>query len=65
MAAPRDRPALSDTFPARQQNTTYNPRFFDGNIYVTQIGDANFIRCFGYYDGGTLAFLGGAYSCHQ
>ena len=39
-------------------NTTYNPRFFDGNIYATQLSDATF-RCFGHYDGTTLAFLGG------
>ncbi len=45
----------------QQPNTTYNPRIFDGNIFVTQIagvGNAGY-RCFGYFDGASLAFLGG------
>ncbi len=44
--------------PQQLPNTTYNPRFFDGNIYATEISDATF-RCFGFFDGATLAFLGG------
>jgi hypothetical protein len=47
-----------DMSPQRPGNTTYNPRFFDGNIYATQLSDATY-RCFGYYDGATLAYLGG------
>ncbi len=53
---------LCDTFTGQTQNTIYNPRIFDGNFYVTQIDGVNNIifRCFGYYDGATMAFLGGA-----
>jgi hypothetical protein len=43
----------------QQANTTYNPRYFDGEIYATQIsGDA--FRCFGRYLSGAGTFLGGA-----
>jgi hypothetical protein len=49
----------ADVTPARQGNSTYNPRYFDGDIYATQLSDATF-RCFGHYDGASRAFLGGA-----
>ena len=43
----------------QQPNTTYNPRYFDGEIYATQIsGDA--FRCFGRYLSGSGTFLEGA-----
>ena len=45
--------------PPQLGNTTYNPRYFDGNIYTTQLSDSTY-RCFGYYDGASRAFLGGA-----
>jgi hypothetical protein len=39
----------------QQANTTYNPRYFDGEIYATQIsGDA--FRCFGRYLSGSGTF---------
>jgi hypothetical protein len=47
-----------DVNPHQGGNSTYNPRFFDGNIYATELSDATF-RCFGYYDGASLAYLGG------
>jgi hypothetical protein len=41
----------------QKENTTYNPRYFDGDIYATQLSDATF-RCFGYYDGASRTCLG-------
>jgi hypothetical protein len=46
------------------QNTTYNPRFFDNNIYVTQINSTNY-RCSGYFDGASLAYQGGGIPVHD
>jgi hypothetical protein len=46
------------------QNTTYNPRFFDNNIYVTQINSANY-RCIGNFDGASLAYQGGCIPAHD
>jgi hypothetical protein len=45
--------------PPQLGNSTYNPRYFDGNIHATQLADSTY-RCFGYYDGASRAFLGGA-----
>ena len=60
MAAPRDRPALRRLHRPDNQTPLTTRAIFDGNIYATQISDAPPYRCFGYYDGATLAFLGGA-----
>jgi hypothetical protein len=49
----------STDLPPQQGNSTYNPRYFDGNIYVTQISGPGY-RCFGYYDGTNRTFLGGS-----
>jgi hypothetical protein len=43
--------------PPQLGNSTYNPRYFDGNIYTTQLADAAY-RCFAYYSG-SGTFLGG------
>ena len=51
------RPA--DYNPPQQGNSTYNPRYFDGNIYTTQLSGDTY-RCFGFYDGTSLSYLGGA-----
>ena len=51
------RPSVDN--PPQLGNSMYNPRYFDGEIYATQIsGDA--YRCFGRYAAGSRAFLGGA-----
>ena len=50
------RPA--DYNPPQQGNTTYNPRYFDGVIYATQISSSAY-RCFGRFDSDTGKYLGG------
>ena len=45
--------------PPQQGSSTYNPRYFDGEIYATQISGDTF-RCFGHYLSGVATFLGGA-----
>ena len=44
--------------PPQLQNTTYNPRYFDGEIYATEISTDPY-RCFGRYASGSRTFLGG------
>jgi hypothetical protein len=39
-------------------NTTYNPRYFDGDIFATEIGGPSF-RCFGRFHSGSSEFLVG------
>ena len=50
------RPA--DYNPPQQGNTTYNPRYFDGQIYATEISGPTY-RCFGRFDSNTGKYLGG------
>jgi hypothetical protein len=44
--------------PPQLGNSTYNPRYFDGEIYATQLSDATY-RCFGRFDSTTGQYLGG------
>ncbi len=48
----------------QQPNTTYNPRYFDSEIYATEISGPTF-RCFGRYTSGTGTVFGGRYSGRQ
>ena len=45
--------------PPQLGNSMYNPRYFDGDIYATQISGEAY-RCFGHYAGASLTYLGGA-----
>jgi hypothetical protein len=50
--------APKDTL-GQQPNTTYNPRYFDGDIFATEISGPTF-RCFGRFHSGSSEFLAGA-----